>query len=242
MRLNKFLAVSGISSRRQADQLIASGRVSVNGVIVNQMGFQVEPEHDQVTVDGKPVSIKTNYEYLILNKPPGYLTTVTDPFGRSTVMGLLPPNIASRLYPVGRLDKDTSGLLFFTNDGDLALALTHPKHLVEKTYEVTVNGSPSAESLTRLTHGIELEDGPTAPAKIHVKTEQRGTTTLIVIIREGRKRQVKRMMQAIGHPVIKLHRIAMGPLSLGDLKLGATRRPTEKELQELLKLKESIAK
>jgi len=113
MRLNKFLAVSGISSRRQADQLIASGRVSVNGVIVNQMGFQVEPEHDQVTVDGKPVSIKTNYEYLILNKPPGYLTTVTDPFGRSTVMELLPPNIASRLYPVGRLDKDTSGLLFF---------------------------------------------------------------------------------------------------------------------------------
>jgi pseudouridine synthase len=239
MRLNKFLAQAGIASRRQADQMIKDGRVLLNNIVLTEMGMQVNPETDQIKVDGQPVVLKEENEYLILNKPPGYLSTVSDPFDRPIVMNLLPKG-NTRLYPVGRLDLDTSGLLLFTNDGELTLALTHPRHLVEKVYQVRVNGLPNEEKLQNLATGVLLEDGLTAPAKIALEGIENGNAIIEITIREGRKRQIKRMMQTIGHPVISLHRAAVGPLKLGDLKPGEYRRPTDLELKELDKLKQQM--
>ncbi|HBF38884.1 MAG TPA: pseudouridine synthase [Firmicutes bacterium] len=236
MRLNKFLAEAGIASRRQADRFIQEGRILVNDLVVKEMGVQIDPQTDQIMVDGHLVVLPGQWEYLILNKPPGFLTTVHDPFGRPTVMNLLPP-ANTRLYPVGRLDLDTSGLLFFTNDGEMALALTHPRHLVEKTYRVQVSGMPDEQKLQNLASGILLEDGLTAPAKVALEGAENGNAMIKIIIREGRKRQIKRMMSSIGHPVMSLERMAVGPLKLGTLKLGEYRRPTEAELADLMKLK-----
>jgi pseudouridine synthase len=236
IRLNKLIAAAGIASRRHADLLIQQGRVAVNGRKVTELGLQVDPQVDLVTVDGKPTPLPAPPDCLILNKPPGYLTTVRDSFGRPTVMDLL-PQLNSRVYPVGRLDKDTSGLLFFTNDGELALALTHPRHLVEKVYLAEVRGVPAKEALQRLAAGILLEDGPTAPAKLGLKSVKHGNAIISITIREGRKRQVKRMLRTIGHPVLVLRRIAFGPLTLGALPCGQWRRLFEEELAELAKLK-----
>jgi pseudouridine synthase len=239
-RLNKFLAQAGVASRRQADSLIRTGRVSVNGAVVLEMGVQIDPQNDLVEVDGRKIKQRVKYEYIILHKPPGYLSTVRDPFQRPTVIDLL-PKTESRLYPVGRLDLDTSGLLFFTNDGDLALALTHPRHLVEKVYQVKVSGIPTDSELQELSQGILLDDGWTAPAKIAIDRIENGNAIIMVTLREGRKRQVKRMMLAISHPVLSLRRIAMGPLTLGKLKPGEWRRPSESELKQLIMLKEKLA-
>ncbi len=239
MRVNKFLAEAGISSRRQADRLILEGRVMINNQVVTEMGLQIDPDKDQVMVDGRSVGLPSQWDYLILNKPPGFLTTVSDPFGRPTVMDLLPPG-NTRLYPVGRLDLDTSGLLFFTNDGEMALALTHPRHLVEKTYRVKVKGVPGEQKLQNLASGVLLEDGLTAPAKVALDGVESGNAIIKITIREGRKRQIKRMMLHINHPVLSLHRMAVGPLTLGDLKPGEFRCPTEYELAELNKLKLQI--
>lgn len=239
MRINKFLADAGLASRRQADVMIATGRVSVNGMVVTSMGLQIDPEKDEVKVDGEPITLQPGLEYWIMNKPIGYLTTVHDPFGRPTVMDLL-PSLKTRVYPVGRLDLDTSGLLFFTNDGDLALALTHPRHLVEKVYCAKVKGIPTQEKLRALEAGIQLLDGKTAPAKIKIEAEESGNAIIRLTIREGRKRQIRRMLGTSGYPVITLHRLAVGPLWLGTVKSGEIRRPTEAELNELLKLKEKL--
>ena len=239
MRVNKFLAEAGISSRRQADRLILEGRVMINNQVVTEMGLQIDPDKDQVMVDGRLVDLPSQWDYLVLNKPPGFLTTVSDPFGRPTVMDLLPPG-NTRLYPVGRLDLDTSGLLFFTNDGEMALALTHPRHLVEKTYRVKVKGVPGEQKLQNLASGVLLEDGLTAPAKVALDGVESGNAIIKITIREGRKRQIKRMMLHINHPVLSLHRMAVGPLTLGDLKPGEFRCPTEYELAELNKLKLQI--
>lgn len=241
IRLNKMIAAAGLASRRQADLLIQQGQVRVNGQLVTELGRQVNPESDLVTVGSQVVCQKAEFDYLILNKPPGYLTTVRDPFSRPTVMDLL-PQLNSRVYPVGRLDYDTSGLLFFTNDGEMALALTHPRHLVEKVYLATVRGIPTNETLQQLAKGIILEDGPTAPAKIGIKNVVGGNAIVSVTIREGRKRQVKRMLKAIGYPVTQLERIAMGPLTLGALQPGAWRHPSEAELKALLQLKKTLTK
>jgi pseudouridine synthase len=210
IRLNKFIAAAGIASRRQADLLIQQGQVRVNGKTVTGLGMQVDPQSDLITVGSQVIRREQAVCYLILHKPQGYLTTVRDPFGRPTVMDLL-PQLDSRVYPVGRLDYDTSGLLFFTNDGALALALTHPRHLVTKEYLATVRGIPTKAALRQLAAGIVLEDGPTAPAKIGIKSIVNGNAIISITIREGRKRQVKRMLQAIDHPVTQLRRIAMGP-------------------------------
>ena len=238
-RLNKFLAGAGIASRRQADRLITAGRVQVNGAVVREMGRQIDPAADRVAVDGRPVARAPEFEYLILHKPPGYLTTVSDPFNRPTVMELI-PHTMTRVYPVGRLDLDTSGLLFFTNDGELALALTHPRHLIEKEYRAKVAGIPAEAALESLRRGIRLEDGPTAPAKIAIERVENGNAMVRIILREGRNRQVKRMLQAVGHPVVALQRLRMGPLLLGELGPGQCRRPTPAELAQLLELKESL--
>jgi 23S rRNA pseudouridine2605 synthase len=240
-RLNKFIAGAGIVSRRNADLLIKAGKVTVNGLVIDQMGARINPAVDRVEVDGNPVKMKETYDYLILNKPPGFLSTVRDPFNRPTVMDLLPASYRElRIYPVGRLDKDTTGLLFFTNDGDLALTLIHPRHLVEKTYLAKVNRIPATSRLSQLSKGILLEDGFTAPAKVGLESIENGNAIVKIILREGRKRQIKRMMAAIGHPVISLHRLTMGPLSLSDLKIGEYRKVNEFELKALLLLKENL--
>jgi pseudouridine synthase len=239
IRLNKLIAAAGIASRRQADLLIQQGQVRVNGKTVTEMGRQVDPQSDLVTIGSQVVRPEQTADYLILNKPPGYLTTVSDPFGRPTVMDLL-PQLHSRVYPVGRLDYDTSGLLLFTNDGEMTLALTHPRHLVEKVYLASVRGIPTKEALQQLATGIFLEDGRTAPAKIGIKSVADGNAIVSLTIREGRKRQVKRMLQAIGHPVTQLQRIAVGPLTLGDLEPGCWRRPSKPELAALLNLKAQL--
>jgi pseudouridine synthase len=240
-RLNKFLAAAGLASRRGADTLIAAGRVKVNGAVVRELGTQLDPAADRVEVDGRPVVPAPQYEYLILHKPPGYLTTVSDPFDRPTVMKLL-PHTKTRIYPVGRLDLDTSGLLFFTNDGALALALTHPRHWIEKEYRALVAGVPSAGELEQLRRGIRLEDGMTAPAKIAIERVENGNAMVRIILREGRKRQVKRMLQAVGHPVRTLQRLRMGPLCLGELQPGQYRPPTPEELAQLLELKAELGR
>jgi len=234
--LNKFLADAGISSRRQADRIIAAGRVRVNGAVITEMGYMVDPEKDQVTVDGQALILPEKFEYWIMHKPAGYLTSVGDPFGRPTVMDLL-PSMQARIYPVGRLDLDTSGLLFFTNDGELALALTHPRHWVEKVYQAKVKGIPSQGTLKRLAEGVDLEDGRTAPAKVEIEAAENGYAIVRLTIREGRKRQVRRMLRTVGHPVVALHRLAVGPLWLGPLAPGKIRRPTPEELDALLQLK-----
>ncbi|MCL6590566.1 MAG: rRNA pseudouridine synthase [Firmicutes bacterium] len=238
-RLNKFLARAGVTSRRQADVLIREGRVTVNGELVSEMGLQIEPLTDKIAVDGSLVLGKPAYEYLILNKPPGYLTTVTDPFHRPTVMSLLPPSTC-RLFPVGRLDCDTSGLLLFTNDGEMALALTHPRHLVEKAYRVKIKGVPSRPQLEQIAGGIMLDGRMTAPAKVGLESVEKGNAILTIRIREGRKRQIRRMMLAIGHPVIWLQRVEFGPLKLGDLKQGECRKLNDAELKALLRLKQPL--
>lgn len=238
-RLNRFLARAGVASRRAADIMIQSGRITVNGTVVDRLGIAIDPLTDRVAVDGGAVEVQPEYEYWIMNKPPGYLSTVRDPFGRPTVMELLPQR-NTRLYPVGRLDLDTSGLLFFTNDGEMALALTHPRHLVEKTYRVEVAGVPDRPVLLQLASGVILEDGITAPAKVVLEKVQRGNAILGLTIREGRKRQIKRMMKAVGHPVRSLHRLAVGPLVLGDLKPGECRRPSVTEMEALFALKQQV--
>ncbi len=205
------------------------------------MGQKIDPAVDMVDVDGKPVKVQPEFLYVILYKPSGYLTTVSDPFNRPTVMSLLPePYNNRRIYPVGRLDLDTTGLLFFTNDGDLALALTHPRHWVEKVYLAQVRGVPAAAELKSLAEGIRLDDGFTAPAKVRLESVENGNAIIKIGIREGRNRQVKRMMLAIGYPVITLHRLAMGPLNLEGLKPGEYRKANALELQELLRLKEKL--
>lgn len=231
-RLQKFLANAGVSSRREAERWIAEGRVAVNGVIQTQPGVKVDPERDRVSVDGKPVVLQGERHYFILNKPMGVVTTLKDRHAERTVADLISA-LPWRLYPVGRLDKDTTGLLFLTDDGEVAQALTHPSHLVEKVYRVTVKGTPSEAALEMLRHGVELSDGKTSPAKVEIFKRMEGQTILEMTIHEGRKRQVRRMVGTVGHPVIQLTRIRMGPLSLGELPVGAFRALTAGEVEAL---------
>ena len=219
-RLQKVMAASGVASRRECENIIRQGRVKVNGRIVTQLGMKVAPE-DIVEVDNRKVGNRDKLVYLLLNKPAGYVTTVHDPQGRKTVLDLI--NVPQRVYPVGRLDYDTEGLLILTNDGDLTYLLTHPKHEVGKTYHALVAGQPTEQMLDRLRRGIMLDDGITAPAKVRIQKKIQGDTLLEIIIHEGRNRQVRRMCEAIGHPVLALKRAAIGDLVLGDLAPGTYR-------------------
>jgi len=232
MRLQKFLARAGVASRRGSEDLMTAGRVAVNGEIVTELGSKVDPRVDVVTVDGAAVELADGPVYLVLNKPAGYLTTMADPQGRPTVADIVPREPAG-LFPVGRLDKDTTGVLLFMTDGDLAHRLLHPKYHVEKRYIATVEGAPSDGNLKRLARGIELDDGPTKPARIRRLAQSSLGTSVEIVISEGRKRQVKRMFLAIGHPVVVLHRASFGPVELGDLAEGLTRPLTGRELESL---------
>lgn len=223
-RLQKVLAAAGLGSRRGCERLIVAGRVTVNGAVAS-LGMSVAAS-DVVLVDGKQVVLE-ELVYLMLHKPVGVLTTVRDPGGRPTVMSLV--DVPQRVFPVGRLDKETSGLLLFTNDGDLAQGLLHPSKGVRKRYEATVRGDVVASALARLERGVMLDDGPTAPCRARLL----GGGRVLVEIKEGRKRQVRRMLEAVGHPVVTLHRVGFGPLVLGDLKVGQWRDLTEAELSML---------
>lgn len=232
-RLQKVLAKAGVASRRHSEAVIVAGRVQVNGQIVNQLGVKVNPETDQITVDGRPLARSEGNVYVLLNKPGGYVTTLRDPQNRRIVTDLV-KGINQRIFPVGRLDYDTEGLLLLTNDGDLTFALTHPKHEVEKTYIAKVKGVPNSASLQQLRRGVLLEDGMTAPAEAQIVGRQEGNNvTLEIKIHEGRNRQVRRMCAAIGHPVIYLQRVRFGFLDLTGVKLGAYRLLNSDEVKRL---------
>ena len=224
VRLNRYLASAGLGSRRAVDELIRAGRVTVNGE-VRELGAAVG-DGDLVAVDGSPVAPQ-ELAYLILHKPSGVVTTASDPQRRRTVLDLV--ESPQRVYPVGRLDRDTTGLLLLTNDGELANRLAHPRHGVDKTYVAEVEGDPPPEAIRRLAEGVELDDGPTAPAR----ARRLGAGRLELVIHEGRNRQVRRMCEAVGHPVRRLHRTAYGPLELGTLAPGLWRPLTGEEVAAL---------
>ena len=232
IRLNKYLSLCGIASRRASDELIRSGRVSVNGKIVNTLGLQVNAD-DKVMVDGLTATLPAKKRYVLLNKPKGYITTTSDEHGRKTVMELV--NVSERLFPVGRLDADTEGLIILTNDGELANHLIHPKFKVEKIYAALLDKSLKEADLHRLEKGIILEDGPTLPCKIHYFGKSR--KEIRIYLREGRKRQIKRMLAMLNYSVRRLERLSIGPVQLGRIKRGQWRFLNE---HEVTKLKQSV--
>ena len=231
MRLQRFLSQAGVTSRRKAEELIVGGRVSVNGKRADKLGTTVA-EGDTITLDGKRIAISNLRAYFAMNKPVGVVTTLHDPQGRRTVADLLPPK-SPRVVPVGRLDYDTSGLLLLTDDGELAHRLMHPRFGVEKTYRVVVSGRFVPSAAQRMQKGITLDDGPTAPAKVRILKANVDRSVLDVSIREGRKRQVRRMFESLGHRALTLERRKFGPVTLGALASGRCRGLTAKEIAAL---------
>jgi len=231
-RLQKILSRAGVSSRRAAEEIILAGRVAVNGVVVSELGAKADPDHDSITVDGKKLGVDTARVYLVLYKPAGYMTTLKDPQGRPLVTDLL-KGIRERVYPVGRLDYNTEGLLLLTNDGEWANALAHPRHEVDKEYHVRVQGQVSPVQISRLTAGVELEDGKTAPALVRVIRESENNTWLSITIHEGRYRQVRRMCEAVSLSVVRLKRARYGFLGLEGLTAGKYRFLTPEEADRL---------
>ena len=229
MRLAKYLAHAGVASRRGAERLIAAGRVQVNGEAVTDPARDVD-DRNSILVDGEAVRPE-RLEYYAVNKPVGAVSTAHDPQGRTKVTDLV--DSTARLYPVGRLDADSSGLILLTNDGELANRLMHPRYEIEKRYRVRVRGTPPKGALAALRAGVELEDGRTAPARVEVLDAHGRESVLELTIHEGRKRIVRRMLEAVGHPVLALERVAFGPLELGRLHAGASRRLRPRELEDL---------
>jgi 23S rRNA pseudouridine2605 synthase len=231
-RLQKFLARAGVASRREAESLISAGRVEVNGERVTTLGTRVDSGRDTVAVDGRQIAAPLVNVYFVIHKPRGIVTTSKDPWGRPTVLGLV--NSERRLFPVGRLDADSEDVLILTDDGALANRLTHPRYGCPKRYRALVRGTPDIAALTTLRQGVPLEDGLTAPAEVEPEEPGPGGCRWITVtLREGRKRQVRRMLAHVGYPVERLIRIAIGPLQLGDLPLGASRPLTPVEVSEL---------
>ena len=237
VRLQKLIAGTGLASRRKSEELITSGRVTINGNVVKELGTKVDPDRDHVKVDGKHLRAAQPYVYLILNKPKNVMSTLDDPEGRPTVKDLL-HGVTVRVFPVGRLDFDSEGLMLLTNHGDLAQALLHPRYHIPKTYLIKVKGVLDDAKIEALERGVKLEDGFTAPAKVMKVSKAESNSWLEVTIHEGRKHQVKRMIEAVGHSVIKLTRIRMGPLLLGDLASREYRFLTDREANRLRELVE----
>lgn len=233
------MAECGVASRRKSEELIEAGKVKVNGH-VSHIGDKVNPKKDIVTVRGKRIDKEERLYYIMLNKPRGYVTTVSDEFGRKTVMDLVDVDV--RVYPVGRLDKDSEGLLILTNDGSFANALTHPKHNFAKVYRVTVRPAVSDEILERLRKGIEIDGRKTAPCDVNVVTEEEGRVVLEFILREGRNRQIRKMCEAVGLEVARLKRVSIGPVKLGMLQTGKTRRLTDNEVKKLIRSSNPVEK
>ena len=236
VRLQKILSQAGVASRRAAEKLIAEGRVSVNGETIRLPGTKADPIRDDIRVDGRRVKAPARHRYILLNKPRGYVTTRNDPQRRATVLDLLTA-VREYVYPVGRLDYDTEGLLLLTNNGDLAARLTHPRHGVARTYEAHVAGMPDDNALEQLRAGIRLDGRRTLPAEVELinKGRRDRAGVLQIIIREGRNRQVRRMCEAVGHPVQSLKRTRIGPIADRRLKAGDWRDLTTQEIGALEK-------
>lgn len=234
MRLAQFLAHAGIASRRKAETLMTEGKVSVNGIVVRELATEVDPAIDQVHFEGRPVFLEKKI-YLLLNKPSGVISSVSDPHGRKTVVDLL-PELPQRIYPVGRLDYETQGLLLLTNDGYFTNLMIHPRYEVEKTYQARVSGQVKRPQLEKLRQGVKLEDGWTAPAQVDILQASVQESLLKITLHEGRKRQVRRMCRAIGHPVIHLQRTAFAFLTLKGVASGSYRYLTLAEVNKLIAL------
>lgn len=233
-RLQKILSAAGVASRRASEQMILDGRVTVNGETVRELGTKADPAKDAIKVDGRRIKTDIPNRYIALYKPKGYVTTRKDPEGRKTVMDLI--GEGEYIYPVGRLDYDSEGLLLMTSDGDLAAKLMHPRHEVEKVYEVIVAGVPEPKAIDKLRKGVFIEGGRTSPAAVRVDNTVKGvrpTTKLTISIHEGRNRQIRRMCSAVGLPVWELRRVRMGPIGLGRLKPGQWRDLTSDEVRLL---------
>lgn len=235
MRLQKYLADCGVASRRKSEELIAQGRVRVNGELITQMGFGVDPEKDTITFDGKQVSPEKKKVYIMLNKPAGVVSTCSDDRGRPTVMEYV-ADIKERLYPVGRLDFTTEGLLLMTNDGRLANVLTHPKHNVEKKYLAVIDSQIGDEEIKKLEDGVLIDGYKTGRAVFRVLNKGESRTELLCVITEGKNRQLRRMFEAVGKNVVYLKRVGVGEIKLANLKKGAFRRLTVEEIEYLNKL------
>ena len=225
------MSQAGIASRRSAEELIREGRVRVNGKVIRELGVKADPVLDRITVDGRS-AIPTRLRYVAYHKPVGVVSSMSDPEGRPCLGGIA-KRLRDHLFPVGRLDFDSSGLVLLTNDGDVAQRLSHPRYQIPKVYRVKVRGHPEAKALKRLRQGIRLADGPSAPARVELEEVLERKSRFVVTIAEGRQRQVRRMFEAVGHPVDKLSRVAIGPVRLGSLASGKTRELTESEIRSL---------
>jgi 23S rRNA pseudouridine2605 synthase len=236
IRLQKLLSGAGVASRRAAEQMILERRVTVNGDVVATLGSKADPATDDVRVDGRRVKLATRLRYILLNKPRGYVTTLDDPQGRKTVLDLL-KGVKDYVYPVGRLDYDTQGLLLLTSDGDLAARLMHPRHAVDRVYEAIVAGEPSDEAIAALRAGVIIDGRRTAPANVRrgasMGTRAQPQTLLVITLREGRNRQVRRMCSIVGHPVRELARVRLGPIGISGLDAGRWRDLTAQEVEKL---------
>ncbi|MBW2004471.1 MAG: rRNA pseudouridine synthase [Deltaproteobacteria bacterium] len=233
-RLNKIIAISGIASRRRADELISLGLVAVNGQVEKRVGSKAVWGVDSISVDGHPIPDPPKKIYFLLNKPFGYVSTLHDPEGRPIIRDLV-KDVKERVYPIGRLDFDSSGLLILTNDGDLAFRLMHPKFHIPRTYKVIIEGSISDKSVERLKKGVVLDDGPTNSARVRIIEKQQDRSVARITIFEGRSREIRRMLEAVGHKTLKLTRIGYGNLDLGDLKVGRYRHLKNVEVKALRK-------
>lgn len=232
VRLQKFLAESGVASRRKSEELIEQGRVKVNGNTA-QIGDKINPKRDTVTVNGKKIVKQKTHTYIMLHKPRGFITTMSDEMDRKCVAQLI-KDVPGRVYPVGRLDRDSEGMLLFTNDGEFANAMTHPARHVPKTYRVTVRPSVNEEQITKLTTGIMIDDRMTSPCEVRIVSREEGRVVLEIILHEGRNRQIRKMCEEVGLEVARLKRTAIGSIKLGMLKQGDYRELTEDEVRKLM--------
>lgn len=235
VRLQKYIAMSGAASRRAAEQMITEGRVKVNGELVRELGTKVEIGADRVVLDNSEIKPEIKKYYIMLNKPVGYVSTVNDQFDRPTVIDLINGEIKTRVFPVGRLDYDTEGLLLLTNDGDFTYKVTHPKFHMNKTYIATLKGGITVKGLNMLRNGVLIEDYKTSPAEVEMVSCEKGETVLKITIHEGRNRQVRKMLEAVGCKLISLQRISIGTVELGNLPLGRWRHLTSHEVSYLIK-------
>lgn len=233
VRLQKYIAMCGVASRRNAEVMIQNGRVKVNGKQVSQQGTKIEIGADNVEIDGKPIKLEQKKYYIMLNKPIGYVTTVNDQFNRPAVVDIIKKDINARIFPVGRLDYETEGLLLLTNDGDFAYKVTHPKFCRDKTYIATLKGGITIHGLNALRRGVKIDDYITSPAKVEILDAVSGVTIVKITIHEGKNRQVRKMFESVGSKVIHLQRVSIGKVELGNLPLGRWRHLTSHEINYL---------
>ncbi len=235
MRLQKYMALSGVASRRKSEEMIKEGKVKVNNVVVTELGTIIDPSKDKVKVDDKNIKLESSKVYIMLNKPVGFVSSLKDEKGRKVVTDLI-EGVRERIYPVGRLDADTTGLLLLTNDGELAFKLTHPSKKIEKKYIAIVEGVPNKKELDNLRNGIIIDGKKTQPAKVKISKKYDTDSILDIVIHEGRNRQVKKMCEAVGHPVKKLKRVSIGEIELGGLNIGNWRFLNDEEIKYLMSI------